>query len=62
MSHKDVIVLLDEIHKNKYYRPTEREQKFLNDLSFYATIGTIKISDKQRKSLQDIYRKSQEVL
>lgn len=60
MTHKDAEILLNTIHKNKYYTPTEWEQQFLNDLSFYVTMGNIKISDKQSKSLQEIYRKSQE--
>ena len=62
MTHKEVNIFLDEIHKNKYYTPTEWEQEFLNDLSFYATVGNIKISEKQSKCLQKIYRKSQEML
>ncbi len=61
MTHDQVHQLLDEIHKNKYYNPTEWERTFLDDLSFYATMGNIKISEKQSKMLQKIYRKSQEV-
>lgn len=62
MKHQQVHELLDAIHKNKYYTPTEWERNFLDDLSFYATIGNIKVSDKQSKMLQKIYRKSQEVV
>lgn len=60
MTHSDAQLLIDEIHKNKEYRPTEWEIKFLEDLSFYLTFGNIKVSQKQSKCLQEIYRKSQE--
>ncbi len=60
MTHKEVVVLLDGIHKSKTYTPNEWEAEFLNDLSFYATMSNIKISEKQGKCLQKIYRKSQE--
>lgn len=59
MTHKQVLELLDELHRNKEFHPTDWEKKFLEDLSFYATLGPIKISDKQGKMLQSIYRKSQ---
>lgn len=62
MLHKEVNILLEEIRKNKNYNPTAWETNFLNDLSFYATMQTIKISEKQSKTLQEIYRKSQEKL
>lgn len=62
MRHVDSRALLDEIHKNKYFRPTEWEREFLENLSFYVSLGSDKITAKQSKILQEIYRKSQEVL
>lgn len=59
MTHREAVALLDEIHKNHDFRPTEFERKFLEDLSFYSTFGNIKVSEKQGKVLQGIYRKSQ---
>lgn len=59
MTHNDAEALLDEIHKNKDFRPTSWEKQFLEDLSFYVTIGNIKVSEKQGKILEKIYRKSQ---
>lgn len=59
MTNKEALQILDEIHKNKSFHPDEWECKFLEDLSFYATIGSIKISEKQSKLLQKLYRKSQ---
>lgn len=59
MTHAQALALLDELHKNKAFRPTAWEKTFLEDLSFYATMGNIKISEKQSNTLQGIYRKSQ---
>lgn len=59
MVHKETAALLEEIRKNKGFRPTEFERKFLQDLSFYVTFDNIKISEKQSRVLQEIYRKSQ---
>lgn len=61
MTHEEVEKILNEIHKNKYYTPIEEEQVFLNDLSFFVTIGNIKISEKQAKTLKKIQKKSQEL-
>ena len=58
MKHEDAKVLLDAIRKNKYYIPTEWERKFLEDLSFYVELSSIKVSEKQSKTLQEIYRKA----
>lgn len=61
MTHEGARTLIDEIHKNKTFHPSEWEIKFLEDLSFYVTMGNIKISEKQGKCLEKIYRKSQGV-
>lgn len=61
MTHAEATQIIDELHKTKY-RPNEWEKNFLNDLSFFATMGNIKISEKQSKCLQKIYRQAQEVL
>lgn len=59
MTHKELNQIIDEIHKNKNFRPNEFERRFLEDLSLYATIGNIQISEKQSAILQKIYKKSQ---
>jgi hypothetical protein len=62
MTHADAQALIDELHKNKWFRPTEWEKKFLEDLSFNLQFGNIKVSEKQSKCLQKIYRKAMEDL
>ena len=59
MRNNDARVLIREIHKNKNFRATAFEKKFLEDLSFYLQMDNITISEKQSKILQEIYRKSQ---
>lgn len=60
MVHADAQALIDELHKNKSFRPTEFERKFLEDLSFNLQFCNIKVSEKQGKCLQKIYRKAME--
>lgn len=60
MTHTEAKTLLEEIHKIKFFRPDAREKKFLEDLSFNLVIDNIKVSEKQSKTLQKIYRKAQE--
>lgn len=59
MKHEECTKIIDEIHKNKSFYPSHVECKFLEDLSFYASIGSIQISDKQSKILERIYKRSQ---
>lgn len=59
MIHREAVQILDEIHKNKGFRPNDGERKFLEDLSFYASFENIKISEKQSRMLEQIYSKSQ---
>lgn len=55
MRHADAQALIDELHKNKDFRPTAWEKQFLEDLSFNLQFGNIKVSEKQGKVLQRIY-------
>lgn len=59
MTHEEAKTLISELHKNKGFHPTEWEKDFLEDLAFYVDIGSIKVSEKQSKMLEKIYRKSQ---
>lgn len=61
MKHKNAKQLIDDIHKNKNFRPDEDDRKFLEDLSFCLTFDNIKVSEKTGRRLWAIYAKSEEV-
>ena len=59
MTHMQATELIDELFKDKSFHPTEWEKQFLEDLSFNLQFTNIKVSEKQGKVLQKIYRNSQ---
>lgn len=61
MTNDEAKSLINALHKFKGLKLSDKERKFLEDLSFYIQfIGNIKISEKQSKTLQGIYNKSVE--
>lgn len=60
MTLRDANALVNAIHKNQDFRPSEWEREFLEDMSFMLTMDKApKITKKQGDMLQQIYRQSQ---
>lgn len=59
MDYDEAVRLLSVLHKNKEFRPSEDDRKFLEDLWFYTYIGKIEISEVQGTQLKRIYEDSQ---
>lgn len=60
MNLRDANSLVNAIHRNQYFRPTEEEREFLENMSFMLTMDKApKITKKQGDMLQELYRQSQ---